>query len=327
MSRALMLLALTGCHGVPPPGTCEVPTTGNENVVVTPVALVGAPAFFDDLRFSPQLRKLVAAPDGTGQLFLVDPETMAVKMGDVPSGVGSADASATTVYVADRDGGRIVALDASTLDTLAAGDVYGAPDYVRVAPTTGEVWVTLPRNRIAILDPRTLAPIGSVDLPSPPEGLTFDATGRAYTNMLGSILVLDVARRAIVGEWRTGCRLPHGFPQVDPVYGLAIGGCGTGGGAAVTTMTGELRAGFEVGSGETVLAYDGARHHLYLRGDPGSTLDILATCPDGELGLLAGVAIPDSGHGAAADDRGHVWIADATTGGLLRVTDPYAGTR
>jgi hypothetical protein len=54
---------------------------------------------------------------------------------------------------------------------------------------------------------------------------------------------------------------------------------------------------------------------------------MLATCRNGELGVLAKVSIPNDGHATSADDRGHVWVADATTGGVLRVTDPFAATK
>jgi hypothetical protein len=114
---------------------------------------------------------------------------------------------------------------------------------------------------------------------------------------------------------------------VDAQYQLAFGGCFSNGGVGVVTTRGELRAGFEAGGGEAIVAYDPVRHHLYVRGDPGDTLDLLATCSDGQLGVLARVPIPHDGHGASADDRGHVWVADATTGGVLRITDPFPATQ
>lgn len=313
--RVLAVALLAGCSSLPPPGTCDAAAV---TITVEPVALGGLAAY-DDLRFAPALGKVVAAPEGTGAIYLIDPDSLAVEMLAVPRGVGSADASATTVYAADRDGNQIVALAGGIVHH---GAVPGAPDYVRVAPTTGEVWVTIPaRDRLEIFDPRGLAPIGSVIVPGPPEGLTFDTAGRAYVNTLGSIIAIDVARRAIVGEWGRGCAIPHGFPQVDEALGLAVGGCAGGGGAGVVGFEGELRAGYQAGGGAAVLAYDHARHHLYLRGDPGTTLAVLAVCSDGELGELARVAIPGHGHASSADDRGHVWLADATTGGVLRVTE------
>ena len=328
VARILPILLAASCDSLPPPGSCEVATAGNEVVEVATITLADRPAPFDDLRYSPSLGKVVAAPEGTGRLFLIDPDTLDVQSTDVPRGVGSADADSTTVFVADRGASQILAIDALALAQRAAGDVPGNPDYVRVSPTTGEVWVTIPsRNRLEIFDPHSLVPIGSVIVPGPPEGLTFDDSGRAYVNTLDTIVAIDVARRVVVGEWPRGCTIPHGFPQIDEAFGLAFGGCLSNGGAGVVTTSGELRAGFETGTGEAVLAYDATRHHLYLRGDPGSTFDILATCSDGQLGLLASVPIPNSGHASSADDRGHVWVADATTGGILRVTDPFPGTQ
>ncbi len=319
-------LLIAGCGSLPPPGTCDVATTGTETVEVVPVAL-GAPARFDDLRFSPALGKLIVPPDDTGLLFLVEPDTLAVQTVEVPRGVGSADATATTIYAADRSRHTVIAIDPVTFATIVVGDGGGDVDYVRASPTTDEVWTTNPaRNRLEILDARSLARIGSVILPGPPEGLTFDGAGRVYANTLGSIIAVDVAHRVVVGEWDRGCTLPHGFPQIDEEYGLAFGGCFANGGAGVVTTAGDLRAGFEAGGGEAVLAYEPTRHHLYLRGDPSPTLHILAVCPDGGLGELASVEISDSGHTASADDRGHVWVADTPNGGVLRITDPFAGS-
>ncbi len=326
MRRALWLIA--GCsNSLPPQGTCDVATTG-QMVDVALVALPpgGGPASFDDLRYSPELGKVVAAPHGTGFISLIDPDAMTVQQLAAPLGVESADASATTVYAADRANARIIALDVATGATLATGAIAGDPDYVRFSPASNEVWVSIPAtSRLEILDASSLAAIGSVTLAAPPEGLTFDGE-RAYSNANGRITAIDVARRLVIGEWRTGCGYSHGFPQVDDAYQLAFGGCFANGGVGVVTMQGEPRAGFEAGGGEAIVAYDPARHHLYVRGDGAPTLDVLATCSDGQLGVLASVTLSAEGHGASADDRGHVWVADATTGGVFRISDPFPGS-
>ena len=90
-------------------------------------------------------------------------------------------------------------------------------------------------------------------------------------------------------------------------------------------MQGKLVAGFEAGGGEAIVAYDPVRHHVYVRGDGAPTLDLLAVCPGGGTSVLATATLSSEGHGASADDRGHVWVADATTGGVFRVTDPFPG--
>ena len=198
----------------------------------------------------------------------------------VPGGSASADASATTLYVVDRSGARIVAFDIASTMMTVAHPLTADPDYLRVSPTTGEVWVTVPgRNRIDILEPTNLAVVASVTTPSPPEGLTFDTQGRAYVNGDGAVVAIDVARRVVVGEWDVGCGYSHGFPQIDLEYGLAMGGCRPNGGVGVTTISGEQRAGYEAGGGPAVLAYDSTRHHLYVRGDPSATLSCSRRAP------------------------------------------------
>jgi hypothetical protein len=327
MHRSCVLALLVGCNDLPPAGTCDVPVTGNEVVDVQAVPLVGGPTYFDDLRFAPLLGKVLVPPDGGGQLFVVDPDSSVVDVFVVPEGVGTADANATTIFAGDRGTGRVVAIDVDTQLVIKEGTVIGNLDYVRYVERTNEVWVTIPsRNRIDILDPISLAPVGGVTLPGPVEGLTFDDSGsHAYVNTIGSVISIDTLRRTITGEYDRGCTIPHGFPQIDELRGLAMGGCNSNGGVGVVTTAGDLQAGFEAGSGQAVLAYSPTLQHLYLRGDPGSELHILGVCADGGLGELAAVPIPDQGHVSSADDRGHVWVADATTGSVLRVTDPFPG--
>jgi hypothetical protein len=79
-------------------------------------------------------------------------------------------------------------------------------------------------------------------------------------------------------------------------------------------------------TGAAVLAYDGARHHLYVRGVAGTTLAMLAVCPDGGLEVMAEIPISEQGHASTTDGRGQVWLADATTGRLVRIRDPFAST-
>jgi hypothetical protein len=318
---ALLVLAPACGNDLAASGTCDVPALPSAPVV-TPVALVGGRAFFDDVRFSPQLGKVLATPEGSGVLFVVDPESLEVARASVPAGSASVDASADAIYLVDRFNARVVAIDAATFAERGSTRIEGGPDYVRVAPTTGEVWVTVPgRDRIDIFDAGAATRIGSVALSGPPEGLTFGADGRAYTNAGTRAATIDVAGRVVIAEGDTGCGWAHGFPQADETYGLVIGGCRDNGGAGVVEGTGDAVAGIEAGGGSAVLAYDPSRHHLYLRGDGSDTLDVIAVCAAGGMSVIASVTIPNEGHASTVDDRGDVWVADAVDGGLVRIAE------
>lgn len=61
------LVAVAGCgNSLPPSGTCDVATTGQTPDVTLVTLSAGGSAAFDDLRYSPELKKVVAAPHGTG---------------------------------------------------------------------------------------------------------------------------------------------------------------------------------------------------------------------------------------------------------------------
>jgi hypothetical protein len=329
MKSAALLALLAGCaNHLPGPGACDAPPS-SATPDVTSVSLLGAPASFDDLRYAPDLGRVIAAPEGSGKIFLVDPDSLAVTTIPVPLGVGSADGRAGFVFAADRATAQILVVDAAAGQVVGNAQLDSGPDYVAASPTTDEVWVTLPgAGRIDVLAHAgsSLTKVGSVGGIADPEGLTFDGAGRAYTNDSGHVVAIDVASRAVVGRWSDGCASSHGFPQADVARGIAFGGCGSNGGVGVVGFDGSMRAGFEAGGDRAILAYSAALHHLYVRGDPGGTLDVLGACKTGSLAKLASVAITDRGHGATADDRGHAWVCDAANGALLRVTDPYPAT-
>jgi DNA-binding beta-propeller fold protein YncE len=320
-----LLVAACG-NDLPPVGECMAPPGGGAPVVEA-VHLTDQDTFFDDLAYSPLLGKVVAAPERTDTAYLIDPATMAVTALPVGGDIASADAAADLVFAAQRP------FTIHILDPIAgevgAGTSSGGVDYLRVSPDGTELWLTEPGDaRIEVLSivretPPRLAPLATIPTPGAPEGLHF-AGDRAYTQSGGRVIAIDIATRAVVGNWSTGCAGSHGFPMADAARGLAIGGCnGDGGGAVIDTTTGDVVSGFEAGGGEAVLAYAEALGHFYLRGDPSETLAILGVCGDGAMALLGTAAIPSYGHGMAADELGHVWVADPDHGGVVRVTDPF----
>lgn len=336
MSLARTLLASlavsAGCaptNDLPAAGDCSLPTAAIDPPVAEPIPLTGASASFDDLWFSAALDRVIAVPQGSGSVYLVDPASAEVhELAELPSGCASADATASHVFVADRGGRRILAVDPQSADIVAIAELASRPDYVRLAPGGTELWVTEPGDDrieiVAIADGPTLTSAGFVAVAGGPEGIAF-AGARAFAHRFdGPLVAIDVATREVIDTWDTGCAAAHGIPQVDETRGLVFAGCASAGGAAVLDLDdGEPLAGFEAGGGEAILAVAPALGRFYLRGDPDGELAILGVCESGELTQLARVDIAPRGHGMVADTHGNVWICDAPGGGLQRVRDPY----
>lgn len=320
--------AVAACgNNLPPSGECMAPAGGGTPTVES-VALTGD-VYFDDLDYSAALGQVVAAPEGANAVYLIEPTTMAVTTLPVSGDVASADAAADLVFAAERPF-TIHILDPVTGE-VGTGTAAGGIDYVRVSPDGNQVWLSEPgAGRLEVMtivreSPPRLESLATIATPGAPEGLHFDSTGaHAYTQSGGRVIEIDTANRTVSGNWDDGCDGSHGFPMADPARDLAIGGCRSGGGGAVIDRaTGELVSGFEAGGGAAILAYSEALAHFYLRGDGNPSLSILGLCRDGTIAELAKVTIPMSGHGAAADQDGHVWVADPLRGGVVRVTDPF----
>jgi hypothetical protein len=333
---AAMLVASVACsdgNDLPPTGECSVEGAGAiAPPVGEPVALAGNVAGFDDLGYSAALGRVLVAPLGAAAAYLVDPETLAVtEIGGLPAGSASITEGDGFVFVADRQASTVVILDPAAGTVVGTFDLGSRPDYLRYFAPAAELWVTEPgEDRIEVLgftagSPPSLAHLANIDVADGPEGLVFDVSrGRAYAHASGDLAVIDVAARTEMDRWTTECDGSHGIPVVDEARGLIFAGCAATGGAAVLDAnSGTLLAGYEVGVGESLLAYAPALGHFYLRGDPGAGVDILAICDGGGMTALGKATSPQLGHALVADDRGAVWGCDAQTGEILRYKDPY----
>ena len=130
--------------------------------------------------------------------------------------------------------------------------------------------------------------------------------------------------RALVATWPTGCASSHGIPAIDEARALLFAGCSS----ARTVVLDLARDGKELGSftlgtGATILAYSPRVGHLYVRGDPGTAIAILAVPDAGSLTLLGQLETTPKGHCMTADDRGQLWVCDWREGKILRFKDPY----
>jgi streptogramin lyase len=301
----------------------------------------------DDLRYSKTLGRVVSPAGRTGNLDLVDPRSLEVTPvggftafstfdGDDQQGVESADEGSGLVFAVDRASYTLSVVEPSRGSIVATTQLDATePDYIRYVAATSEVWITHPaRSTIEVLSvpkegSRAPVHVATIAVSGGVEGLTIDNTRRrAYThNFAGTVAAIDLDDRAVVATWPTGCAVSHGIPAIDEARGLLFAGCGS----AETVVLdldhdGTRLGGYALGMGRTILAYAPNLRHLYMRGDPGTTVAVLEVSDAGGLTPLGTFETTEKGHCMTADDAGNVWVCDWKSGRLLRFEDPFASS-
>ena len=106
---------------------------------------------------------------------------------------GTAARGPDLLFVTDRRGGNVVALDAATGAWLRAAELSDSPGAIVYDPLRGRLYVAL-RQAVVALDPATLAPRGRWEAPQPipsNANLALDARGaRLYLAQPGGVIAL-----------------------------------------------------------------------------------------------------------------------------------------
>jgi hypothetical protein len=139
--RALLLAAIIGA------------ATPSYDIVELPDGKGGIGS--DDLRFSPELHRVLVPAGRSGRLDLVDPMTRAVE--EIPGfsganaaarghseGTTSADGGDGLVFASDRTRRTLAVVDPRARHIVSEVELGGGPDYVRWVEALREVWVTEP---------------------------------------------------------------------------------------------------------------------------------------------------------------------------------------
>lgn len=315
---------------------------------VAPLTLPGSRggAGFDDLRFSPELRKLLVPGGRSGRLYLVDPKTHAVEPiegftaaaqggSGHSEGTTSADSGEGLIFASDRNDRTLVVVDPSTKRILAREKLASGPDYVRWVAPLSEVWVTEPGAKVIEIwrltgkTPPKLTPAGKIEVADGPESLEIDAPRRrAYANTWHDATVaIDLQSRAIASSWRNGCEGARGL-VVDAERGLAFVGCREGKAVVLDVAhEGKVLSSAPAGKGVDVIAFAGKLSHLYVPGAESADLTVLGVNARGELQVLGAVPTARDAHCVAADDQGNAYVCDPEKGRLLVFRDPYPSSR
>lgn len=297
---------------------------------------------FDDLRFSPDLGRVLVPAGRSGRVDLITPGSNAVTAiggfstalsfaGGHDFGVTSADFGAGVVFAVDRTTGLLSVINPALQKIIASVKLGGSPDYVRWVAPTREVWVSQPdSDQIEVFTvPSGPNPIpfhaAKIAVPGGPESLVIDVTrSRAYTHLWkGATKAIDLKSRAIVATWPNGCTGSRGI-DLDEKRGFLFAGCSEGKAVVLDVATGAITSSLANGAGVDVIAYSAGLGHFYLPGATSKTMAILGVSSKGELSLLGTVPTASGAHCATTDASGNVYVCAPDSGKILTFHDAYA---
>jgi len=298
---------------------------------------------FDDLRWAPGLGKILAPGGRSGNLDLVDPQTLEVTSiggfstsdtfmaGAHDSGSTAADEAGAVLVALDHESQTLRVVDPDTHMITATATVAAEPDYVRFIKTTGEIWVTEPLTGIEVFSlPASGAPKheANIDISTGPEAIAVDITrGRVYTNSFtGSTNAVDIAGREVVETWPNGCAISLGL-ALDEARGFIFVACMDGSIIVLDVANGGDKLGeLKQGAGLDILSYDPTLHHLYVQGATSGDLGIIGISAAGEPSLLGVIPTAMGSSTSVTDEHGHVFVGDPAAGALIRIIDTYPKT-
>ncbi len=301
-----------------------------------PIALPGGEGGigFDDLRYDPIAKRVLVPAGRTGNLDLVDPETLAVeaiggfskqdsRAGNHGQSVTSADVADGAILAIDRTALEVVTIDPKTKRIATRSKLAAAPDYVRWVAPTREVWVTEPHaEQIEIFSFPELKHVGAIKVPGGPESLVIDvARKRAHTHLWKrSTVVIDLAKRSIVATWPAGCEELRGI-ALDGEKGWLFVGCEEGKATVLDVGSGKVLSSSETAKGVDIIAYDPKSRRLYAPGEERGDLTILSVSDRGALSLRATVQAAGGAHCVTVDEHSRAFVCDPDHGRILVIDD------
>jgi DNA-binding beta-propeller fold protein YncE len=310
-------------------------------VVTTAVELPsGKPGIgFDDLQWSDQLGRVIVPGGRSGNVYLIDPESLAIttlggfsKSADYEGGhdfgVTSAVEADGFLYATDRTATSLVQVELAGGKRTHSISLQAEPDYVRFVAKTRELWVTEPHGRaieIFALDhatPPGLRLVAKLDVPGGPEALVIDAEhGVAYTNSFtGTTYTIDLQTRKVVAQFKNSCLLSLGL-ALDAKNRRLYVACGAGAVAVFAADSGAALGRVEVGRGVDIIAFDAKHQRAWIPSSAAGELRSVQWA--GAAPRVLGRAKTASGSSCViSDDHGRAWVCDPKHGRMLRVTFP-----
>jgi hypothetical protein len=267
----------------------------------------------------------------TGKVFVLDGpgkpfrtiDGFATKKGrnDRLMGPSSASVSPSTAFIGNRGDSSICAFDRQSLKKKSCATVPGVPDGTFWVATTGEVWVTTPRDKsLQILDARgELKAAGQMTFEGEPEGYAVDADkGLVYTNLEDKdrTLVIDARARKVTATFQPGCGEagPRGI-AIDTQRSLLFVAC-TDGVVALDSRTGERRSRIDTGKGVDNIDYLPSKRRLYVSAGQAAKLTLAEAGDDGSLREMGSAEVGKGSRVVVVTGSGIAYAADSQSGAL-----------
>jgi len=288
----------------------------------------------DYIAFDPATRFLWAPAGNTGLVVVIDSTSGSVKQiaGFPTAEMGSGErkrvvgpSSVTigdgVVYIGNRADSTVCAFDARSLAKGACHKIDSMPDGLAYVASQKEVWVTTPRDKsIRVLDGKTLDEKTKLTFEGNPEGFAVDAEhGRFYTNLEDKDLTLaiDLETRKIAATWKPACGEdgPHGL-RVDPNAGHLFVACSTRVEVLDAAHAGEVLSSVDTGDGVDDIDYAPATHLLYVGAAKAGQLTVARVDSHGNMAVEAKVPTHAGARNPAVTDKGVVYLAHSSLGGL-----------
>jgi DNA-binding beta-propeller fold protein YncE len=303
------------------------------------IALPGGSAdgvAMDYLLYNPRTRTVWVPAGNTGSVDVISADAKLARISGFPTqelerggkkrvvGPSAAALGATGVYIGNRGDSSVCAVDEATLARGACGKLDSLPDGIAFVATTGEVWVTTPRDKsIRILDAKTLVQKARIAFDGAPEGFAVDAVrGRFYTNLEDKdvTLAIDLASHATVATWPASCGEdgPHGL-RLDETAGFLFVACSARTETLDVAHGGAQLGTIDTGDGVDDLDYSAATHRLYVAGAKSATLTIAAVDAHGGLAHVATIPTQEGARNGVVDDAGRVFLSHARASELIVV--------
>jgi hypothetical protein len=347
---ALVLIALLV-------GGCTLnPTSLGRTAVALPGGTGGIG--FDDMAYDAALGKVIVPAGATGNLDLLDPDTLNVRAiagfsttvpdpsGGHGDGTTSAIARKGVLFAIDRTNLRLDVVDPAAGAIVKSTGLITTPDYIRYVPPTNELWVTEKGASqievFALSDDPAPQPTHSdvITFTNGPEALVIDVTrGLAYTNFAkkGQTIPIDLKTHALQDAWPNGCTATRGMVLDEP-RGILFVACKEGKIVPLDANSGGKQfSPLNFGGNLDFLGYNPRLSHLYIPSGASALMGVVGvTAVPGDLPTataqltmtLLGTADTSIGSKCiVADDRDDVWVCDPANGQVFRIKDTFASSK